>query len=1251
MMAENKIQFDYLDLLPRQLDASQLKACISEQNTVVAAGAGSGKTQVLATRFAYLVMSKEIPAERILTLTFTNKAASEMYQRIYQTLSFFASSEKTLQKEKLLAQKAIDNFSNVHIQTLDSYSASIVRSSASQYGITPEFVTGGALPDNAYLLAVQFIMKHIDEPIVKELLDDGDIETLASEVFIPVIKNFTSIATDDDFFTKFESVQKEKFCQLWNERIKKIPDIINAICQVDPPKAGSEYEKLFNRAKELTPSALNGCWDNHAAEVEELFMNADSFDSDCSKKNAESVRNWLCAFEFSQQTKGFNNTLRDCVAYLRANDGKDRGVDAAMLKDIAEYVIQSDKVKRICELFNEFMIEINRQKRISGTLTFKDSNELALKILRENEDIRKQERDSFDRIMIDEFQDNNGKNKELLFLLSTLDDGTIAKDKLFFVGDDKQSIYKFRGADVEVFNSLSDELKISPLHMSNNYRSEIELLQAFNYIFGFYKGCGASAKDLLAENDAQNPALFPRKRTEPFEAEFSLETAADYPESKVKPTNFRCRTHFCILKDSLSDNEINEFTAENIEELECIKSKQLQEAYFIAKKIQQLKKDGLAYKDIAILDKSRTDRWALKSALSRLGIPYELDHQTRLFDEAPVNDVLSFFRLCVYPSDVNSFAIFLASPFVGLSENEVERTIAFYKLNSDGECRAFELSDLNSVLSEIALKKYLCAKDFFQELSEFVICNPVVKTLERLWNETGYRFETLWNKPVSLFDELYDFLFELARQCDVNGKSISWFVDQLELIKNSSRESDSDSEIDFSEVSYPTEKKDAVQIMTIHKSKGLQFNTVFVNGIFKDHEPVTRHKNIYASEEYGPLYIIPGTKNPVATISSENEKAKESAEFLRVVYVALTRAEKELFIVGKSDFDVLDEKKPLKNFVSMCFMQFDDTQKEKLLSGDLVELNDAPISFERIIPVTREKIYFVEEKGRENSIASKIDFIKQIKMLYNDVDKIEFSQEALKAFTPSSLETQDSEYTFAGRLDSYPEIKDAVESTVKFVNGTDDKGNAKKIPVYDFGYNDFGTLAHLYMENLVLYQSQNALDKFNTFTAPFSFTAALSDEHKNAVLSVCKKMSDNFMKSRLWSLISTAQFAKPELSFMANIDGYKVKGSIDLLFEDKDGLFHIVDYKTDYAKDTGRSGDGSGTSRDDSDFNIEKYLLQLACYRKVSVSLIFQLTGKLVKEEEILCSLYYLRYDTEIDITKKIPKGENLSGLIKSMLM
>ena len=179
-----KYDDNFLQLIDRPLDDNQYAALTAEGNTVIAAGAGSGKTQVLATRFAWLVLTGQAEAEEILTLTFTNKAASEMYQRIYKTLRDFAEHEecdKLTLVHKKRAQKALDSFSEVHIQTLDSYCNSVVKQAANRYGIRPDFTAGGSDSfEDIKKLALPFVLSNRQRLCIQQFAQAGRLEDFSS---------------------------------------------------------------------------------------------------------------------------------------------------------------------------------------------------------------------------------------------------------------------------------------------------------------------------------------------------------------------------------------------------------------------------------------------------------------------------------------------------------------------------------------------------------------------------------------------------------------------------------------------------------------------------------------------------------------------------------------------------------------------------------------------------------------------------------------------------------------------------------------------------------------------------------------------------------------------------------------------------------------------------------------------------------------------------------------------------------------
>ena len=197
------INFDFLsdsNIFGKKVpDNFQIRAIKKQDNTVVAAGAGSGKTEVLALRYIYLLLTNEdLHVENILALTFTDKAASEIYERIYKRLVDFAEKldENKYPTEKKLAKRALVEFGNAKIQTLDSYSCDIVRLAANRYGLSPDFtICGSSALTNVSSSALPFVIMHKDEPCFKIFSKAGEIESFASSYFDNAIQSTTSLAT------------------------------------------------------------------------------------------------------------------------------------------------------------------------------------------------------------------------------------------------------------------------------------------------------------------------------------------------------------------------------------------------------------------------------------------------------------------------------------------------------------------------------------------------------------------------------------------------------------------------------------------------------------------------------------------------------------------------------------------------------------------------------------------------------------------------------------------------------------------------------------------------------------------------------------------------------------------------------------------------------------------------------------------------------------------------------------------------
>lgn len=1158
---QNK-NIEYLSLLSRPLDPIQIQCCCAKPNSVVAAGAGSGKTQVLATRFAYLVMSENIPAKEILTLTFTRKAAGEMYERIYQILSFFAQNPQTPSLEKNRAKKALEDFSEVHIQTLDSYCNSLVKQSANQYGISPDFNSGSELASTQIKdMALPFVFEHRYRPCIKEIVNPSEYESFANSFLSDTIEKYTSLVSPNNYFSCKLDLQKQKLCEYWNYFIcgigcvpKEFDSILQTwseytdsrevLCSINLKSILADLETYYKNAQEEPKINENNFYlaftklyqdflDTNKINFLKLNYD-DDFTSDAIKNEADELIKLLKLFDGINFRLGGNKLeLKKYCMFLR-------DFAFVLFYQLIYAINQFYLTKDLFSLLDEFLTKINHSKRITGNLTFNDISELALKILSENEEIRKQEQNSFSQIMIDEFQDNNQKNRDLLFYICG------DKEKLFFVGDEKQSIYKFRGADVSVFNELKTMPKISQTPpMTYNYRSTLEMITAFNLMF--------SGEDSIFDNTNE----------ELFEAKY-LQNAFKYNPKEKKVLDFAnlnqetVPIHMAMLNDSKLAEETDL----------CAKD---QMAYFMAKTISDSLKEDSSLKpsDFAILDRSRTDRAYITKWLNYFNINYTQDVKKSLFTDGPINDIYNYLKLCVYPSDKMALASYLASPFCS--------------------------KNINDVLNQVA-------KDdsFYLEKRDKILSQSLCKTLTELWYEEGYYYETILNQNTMQFSSDFDMLFELARTCEQNGKSISFFVDQLAIIKrNETAFKTSDAEIEPSELVYPLEQDDCVQIMSIHKSKGLQFNKVFLYGCINVN-PKTDSSIFYFDPNVGATYSMSNKNNIFYILQKETEFKKELAEFRRLIYVGVTRAINTLYIVGSWKQKLaapltqsyrlrLFEKQILKYYPQLDFDETANTNKEVIQNVKLPYTANSPFDYISITPVSKKEAYSLIKISNRNKM---ID-LEAVEKKYNTITESELITENLPISirkTPSSLEKN---YIAKNAQDQ--------DTGSKYEQREDELQQAK------FSASDFGSLVHKYLE-----VQANGIS-VKTYEVEPKYLKGLTESEIKTNIQTCITMCEEFNQSELGKQFLCAKdkglFYKTEWAFRMYDEQFLFTGAMDLIYKNEDGTYTIVDYKSD------------ATVEPDIYFDQQK------CYKKAASKILN------VPEEQIKCYLYYLRFQESIALS------------------
>ncbi|MDR2246509.1 MAG: UvrD-helicase domain-containing protein [Treponema sp.] len=1188
------------------LDPEQRKAAAAERNTVVTAGAGSGKTKVLASRYAWLVMEKGYKVDEILTLTFTNKAVNEMYSRIYTFLADRRDNER--------ARKAVEEFHKARILTLDAFSAAVARTASSRYGISSDFTSDNqGVRELAMDTALPFVLAHRDNPALQVIIADRKIRTVAEELFADTVLKHSPISRPPDF-GGFMRRQHEEIVRQWNSKTGEAAGIVSVIRE--------ELRGITKKTVKLY-TALQDLFRTPQPEKPDIVPLLDNTGGP-PRRNITEYFSWLNRLQSVNLNVGSSReftAITENIKALRELYGS--------LGSFANTALQSRVIAEVLLLVEEFQRQFNKQKRSAGILTFDDIACLAADALSGHPDVRRVYKDACKAVMVDEFQDNNGLQRDLIFLLAENLDRNAAgipdpeelrKDVMFFVGDEKQSIYRFRGADVSVFRSLARSLApaggdgpetgtgAGVLNLARNYRSSPRLIDAFNRIFG-----GLAPEP--AAGTEQGAVFLPDNEELPgFEAAYHRVYAPDNVlEEKGAEDQQNPPVHFCFLdKGRLSRDDPGELTDYELE------------AAYIAERIREMVDSGrlvrerspegarrrpCRYGDFAVLQRSYTHQSSLERQFKNFGVPFTAERPSGIFSDAPVNDLLMFLRLLAYPEDRLAYGALIRSPFMRLSD----LTLSVCLLS--GSAVPFDEA-LEEAIPPEDRELYRLARKRYRTLAEDARTLPVTELLTKLWYGEGYRYETIWSETSQIYGELFDLFFETARNMDNRGKSLAEFLDYMnDIIKMEEK---------LDDVSIPPlEESTGVRIMSIHKSKGLEFPIVFVYRCGGNRKNRGNRETAYFDERWGLTLNLPQAEelpgqfeNYFFNLSREEENRKETAELRRLLYVAMTRAESRLFLTASLPEPDKNEKKSgdkdgrsngedpadgeytvqsLKE--RLAYLKAKKQDKEAASSFlDLLlpviaaeEDGEEPFTLE-IIPVrTREEIRLAAGRIRSGGTVFMAEAADAAAPCYARAEVTAVPPPPLTSIPASKLQD-----FFAG--DAASSVPDAIrQADGDPIDAVLDRAGLEAA--------DFGTIVHGFLE---------ALLKGGDPQIPPRIQARLDDRDIPLVRETAETMARGFLDSDLGKLSMKAAYHEEEFPIitMAETGTGKIPiiGKIDLLFE-SEGVMHVADFKTDRIEDP------------------KRHYLQLAVYSR-AVSDIF---GKPVR-----AWLFYLRGGKDVEITRQI---------------
>ena len=778
-----KSQQDSFDPEVLELDDFQKKAAYTEDTAIITAGAGAGKTRALVGRFLYLVLQKNVDPERILALTFTRKAAAEMFQRVQQALSPFANDRPGLAKSLVQA----------HIQTLDSFCREVVAQAATLYGYTPDFqIDENKCTRIAEKTAYRFVLENQGKNGLESLVAAFGFEAVVQDLFSSFGRsNVEPHWQGKQICRASAQIGEQEFRKVAAEISKKIHDIALNILEIDQREPNHDFKEGTNQAI-------------RAAKAASCFS--------CDLTGLRDFLNYMEKPEHAINLRSVGRNETESAIKELAKELKDKSLKdkISQLVDFEEFL---PTYYAVMDRLDEYADMLCKEKRIANIMNYKDLGALAVDILSKHEDRRIFWASRFQYILIDEFQDNNELQKQLLFLLSK-EGEEISRGKLFFVGDEKQSIYLFRGADVSVFKGLADELTAAPLSLTRNYRSTSQLIEFFNGLF----------RIVMQPAKPENP--------QPFEARYQdMETRSIADPNKEEPINFSSRIEYhCITSKTPLEEAGSLYSAresmafrlalwirnavESSNPLLIRKEKQAQDPAATGAIRQETSLRKAEYSDIAVLMRTTSRQYELEKYLHMLAIPFVSDTAASLFSEEPINDLYYLLRLLVDAEDFFATAAVLRSPLCRISNDGFVSILTEKKSLADLE------ADIPKELNPNDKKSVERMISFYWELRPKSDHMPLMELVAYIWKNAQLEASILCDEQRLPYLEHWNAIRTIAASTEAGGGHIAAFLISIrDYMQNMHM---------FDTNSVPKAEAHGVHLLTIHKSKGLEFPIVII---------------------------------------------------------------------------------------------------------------------------------------------------------------------------------------------------------------------------------------------------------------------------------------------------------------------------------------------------------------------------------------------------------------------------------------
>ena len=814
-------------------------AYLNEPLSSVTANAGSGKTAVLVDKYLKILLEVKDPS-KIITFTFTNKAASELGKKVNKKLNQLLQNEKDSSKrESLLLIK--NKFIQSRISTIHSFCSKLVREYPVELGLSPSVKDLSKVESHKLLKRV--VKQCIKSSYENELRSDLD----------RLLIHFDTKTLEDQLI---ENIRKRHLYK-YLDNIYQMSD--NEIISHYKNQINSYYLQEISRLKFIINGILKDC-----SIDDDLFEKINLFNSDLKKVQIDNLFQFvedLNGKKYKVGRKGLPGAISHLENIPNSKSEEIENIFKALKDSLKIYNSLNIEKEEISFFRSLYKLSINALKhfqefKINNSLV--DYNDLLIYAsnLLDDKEIHTKVSNGFDYLFIDEFQDTAYLQYDLISKLAKI--GSEDPKPIFIVGDTKQSIYGFNNADVRIFKNVSEQFsKINPsnvITLKTSYR--LHPIPAM-----FVNDVMRNLMTNSSEYDVEYDELV-------IGIDESKKSLVNDLKNNVELGNTMGEVELLIVEPDENDEE------ENLLEKECD---------LVSKKIHQLvQNDNYDFSDITVLFRNGSKLNHLLKSFKKYGIQYESFGNKNLFKRQEITDLISYLSFLLDPYDDLNFAILLKSYFFGLNDDELLQ-IQYSEGDSLYE-KFITQSDKND--------KYKKIKNYLSEMiRKSFISSPTVIANDLINHSNYYDLLNPYPQKEQINQNIKKVLNLILDGNEIDNSSLFNLVNSLEDNHNLSDETEAEL----------NHKESRVNLSTVHASKGLEYKCLILfNTDFKSNSD----KGIRIDEFYGfyggHFKYSNNEKSyhesPLNKIIANNLNIQDNAENKRLLYVALTRCKEKLII-------------------------------------------------------------------------------------------------------------------------------------------------------------------------------------------------------------------------------------------------------------------------------------------------------------------------------------------------------------------